>query len=427
MPRRCYTLTLAATLAIASQATAQQNAEILREATGDRAATLIEMELQPFDPTLWASLDSWTNGDALDAAATEGKVVLIATWASWNPASTRVIPMLQSLKQRHEEDGLLIVGIHHAQGWDKAEQLLTQRRADLLTAHDSTGEFRDALDADQDPDFYLIDRAGQLRFADIRTESVQEAAKMLLAEDISAAATLSDRLAEQAAQADAALRKPRTIQSSLDMRSLPEVPFIPASPEAYATVDWPEVKEDENNRNRNNNNGPSARPVPESGWISGVKPNTNGRTVVFYAWELDDTRSVQIARQMERIQTQLGRDVVVVGVCTGVRSADRNNRNQQQIDGGEFLRRIERFRATHGLNHPMIADPGGNMLLDNNRNRGNNEDYVALVTSSDSFVRWDGIVADPAFRAALDRVIDVDPGVQRRRAAEQAYIRARGG
>lgn len=133
MSRRFPTLTLAALLAVAGHAAAQQDATILREATGARATTLSEMELQPFDSTLWSMLDSWTNGDALDAAATEGKVVVIATWATWNQASTRVIPMLQSLKTKHEADGLVIVGVHHEQGWDKAEQMLTQRRADFLS------------------------------------------------------------------------------------------------------------------------------------------------------------------------------------------------------------------------------------------------------------------------------------------------------
>lgn len=426
MPRRCPTLMLAATLAFAGQAVAQQNAEILREATGDRAATLVEMELQPFDPMLWSMLDSWTNGDPLDAAATEGKVVLIATWAAWNPASTRVIPMLQSLKTKHEDDGLLIVAVHHTQGWDKAGQTLTQRRADLLTAHDTTGEFRDALHADQDPDFYVIDRAGQLRFADIRTESVQEAVKQLLAEDVSEASSLSDRLATEAAKADAALRKPRAITSGLDTRSLPEVPFLPPPPQSYTLVDWPKPPEDDNNRNRNNNDGPRGMALPENGWISGAKPRTDGRAVVLYTWRLDDTRSAEIARQMERLQSQLGRDVVIAGVCVGVQSDERNSRDQPQIDPAVFVSRIEQFRAYHGLTHPMISDLGGNLTVGNDNRRNADEDYTGAVVSSDSIVRWEGAVSNPAFRAALDRVIDIDPGVQARRAAEQAYIRARG-
>ncbi|MDQ7013116.1 MAG: TlpA disulfide reductase family protein [Planctomycetota bacterium] len=425
MPRRHTTLILAALLATASHAAAQQDTNILREATGDRAATLTEMEMQPFDSTLWSLLDNWTNGDALDAAATEGRVVLVMTWATWNPASTRVLPMVQKLKETYEDDGLLIVGVHHQQGWDNAEQTLTQRRSDILAAHDAEGEFRDAIHADQDPDFYVIDRAGQLRFADIRTESVQSAVKMLLAEDVSAASSINARLAAQAAKADAALRKPRTIQGGLDMRAMPEVPFPPPSETLYARADWPKPRKDDNNSNRNDD-GPSAYPVPESGWISGVKPKTDGRAVVYYAWRLDDPRSAEIARRMERLQTQLGRDVVIAGVCTGVQSKDRSSRNDQQIEAEVFLSRIERFRRSHGLTHPMLADLGGN-LFNNNNNRGSDEDYVALVVSSDSISRWDGVVADPAFRSALDRVIDVDPGVQARRAAEQAFIRARGG
>lgn len=427
MPRRHRTLILAALFSIAGHAAAQPDTTILREATGDRAVTLAEMEMQPFDPKLWSLLDDWTNGDPLDAAATEGKVVVVMTWAAWNPASTRVLPMVQKLKKRYEDDGLLIVGVHHQQGWDKAAQTLSQRRSDILTAHDAESKFRDAIHADQDPDFYVIDRAGQLRFADIRTESLQSAVKTLLAEDVSAASSINDRLAADAARADAELRKPKTIQSRLDMRSMPEVAFPTPSEARYAAADWPKPREDDNNRSRNTNDGPRARPVPDSGWISGVQPKTDGRVVVYYGWELNDPRSAEIARQMERIQTQLGRDVVIVGVCSGVHSQDNNSRNQPQIEPEEFLRRIEQFRSSHGLAHPMVADLGGNLFNDNNNRRGSDEDYSAIVASSDSIVRWSGAVADPAFRAALDRVIDVDPGVRARRAAEQAYIRARGG
>lgn len=426
MPRRHSALVLAATLAVAGQAIAQQDTTILREATGDRAAALAEMERQPFDAKLWSSLEGWTNGDALDAAATEGKVVLIATWASWNPASTRVLPMLQNLQTLHETDGLIVVGVHHQQGWEKGNEMIAQRRYVIRNAHDKGGKFREAIQADQDPDFYLIDRAGQLRYADIRTESVQDAVKQLIGEDVATAASLNERLAAKAAEADAALRKPRAIQSSLDLHSLPEVPFVAPTPDMYTWADWPKPKEDDNN-SRNQNDGPSARPAPDSGWISGVKPSTAGRAVVYYSWRLDDTRSAEIARQMERLQTQLGRDAVIVGVCTGIHSEDRGSRNQDQVEPAVFVQRMERFRRSHGITHPMIADIGGNLFTSNSNSRGSNQDYVAMVVSSDSIVRWDGAVSDPAFRASLDRVVDIDPGVQARRAAEQAYIRARGG
>jgi hypothetical protein len=54
---------------------------VLREAVGDRAARLRQMELQPFDAGLWTKVGPWVGGEALGPAAIDGKVVLIASWA----------------------------------------------------------------------------------------------------------------------------------------------------------------------------------------------------------------------------------------------------------------------------------------------------------------------------------------------------------
>lgn len=402
-----------------------QDTQILRESVGTRAAELAKMELQPFDPTAWSMLESWTNGSALDGAATDGKVVLIATLASWNPASVRVVSSLQTLKAKYGDQGLIVVGVHHAQGWDAAADMLTKRKADFLLAHDASGKFREAIKADQDPDFYVIDRAGQLRFADIRTESVEEAVKLLLAEDATAAGSVRDRLAEAARKRDEELAKPRTIQGQIDMRSLPEVPFAAPPAEAYQLAAWPEAKKEDSGRN-DQNAGPYPRPVPTAGWIGGEQPKTNGRAVVYYAWRLDDGRATEIVQDMEQLQRRLGRDVVVVGVLTGVRGTDNSGRNDENVNPADLARRAERLRRSHGIEHPMIIDIGG-QLFQADGNRSSNEDYAALVASSDSIQRWSGAAGDPGFRSALDRVINADPGIRARRAAEEAYIRTRGG
>ena len=418
---------LATGLAAGGQAIAQ-DADILRETIGSRAAELSAMELKPFDQTLWSSLSSWTNGSPLDASATDGNVVLIATWASWNPAATRAISTMQNLHKKYADEGLIVVGVHHAQGWDKAAQAMDRRKADFLIALDAEGKFREAIKSDQDPDFYVIDRAGQLRFADIRTESVQAAVKLLLAEDVASAGSLVSRLEAAAAAREVEFRKPTHIQGRVNLASMPEVAFLPPSEVEYASATWPKPKKDDDNRGRNENQIPRPFGVPGSGWIDAAPPKTDGRVVVYYAWHLDDPRSVEIARQMDTLQRQLGRDAVIVGVLTGVRSKDNNNRrNNENVSAESLLPRLANFRRTHGVEHAMMIDVGGNTFNNSNRNRGKNDSFGAAVVSSDSMLRWEGAVADPAFRAALDRVIDVDPGVRARRAAEDAYIRARGG
>jgi len=404
-----------------------QDAVVLREAVGARASELGEMELTPFDTSLWATLESWTNGPALDPGATDGKVVLIATLASWNPASTRMIPTIQALKTKYEGQGLLVVGVHHPQGWDSAAEKLSQRKADFLIAHDASGKFREGIKADQDPDFYLIDRAGQLRFADIRNESLEGAVTLLLGEDTTAAGSLRDRLAEEARQREAEFGKPKTIQEQINLRALPEVPFTPPSAQAYELADWPKQKRDPNSGGRDEDRGPRARPLPASGWFGETPPKVEGRAVAYYAWELEDPRGTQIVREMDQLQRRFGRDAVIVGVLTGIRSQDRSGgRDNENINPQELATRLGRMCRNLGIEHPMLIDIGG-QLFSESGSRGNNQDYGAAVVSSDSVVRWEGSVGDHGFRAALDRVIAVDPGVQARRAAESAYIKARGG
>lgn len=414
---------LGAVLVLAGQAAAQ---DILREAVGDRAAELAKMELKPFDATLWSTLTGWTNGQALEATATTGKVVLVATWASWNPAAARAIPMLQGLKEEYGDAGLVVVGVHHQTGWDKAPEALERRHADFLIAHDEGGKFRAGIKSDQDPDFYVIDRAGQLRYADIRTESVSAAVKQLIEEDAASAGSLVARMQADAEKAEAEFRRPQEIQSQVNLGGMPEVPFAAPGEAAYAGASWPVRKTDDENRGREERSGPRPMPVPGGGWISGVAPKTDGRAVVYYSWMLDDPASVGLVREMDTLQRQLGRDAVIVGVLVGVRSDDRSRgRDDERVNPEEMLRRAQQFRTTHGVTHPMVVDLGGGMFRDDNRS-SNEVTYTAAVVSSDSVARWEGSDRD-GFRAALNRVIDVDPGIRARRAAEDAYIRAKGG
>ena len=133
-------------------------------------------------------------------------------------------------------------------------------------------------------------------------------------------------------------------------------------------------------------------------------------------------------RNTESLQKQLGRDAVIVGVLSGVRSEDRDRgRDEENLNPEEVAGRLERFRVSHGISHPMVMDIGGAFFENERGGRNNEGGYPAAVVSSDSIARWEGTVFDDAFRAALNRVINVDPGIRARRAAEEAYIRAKGG
>ena len=114
-----HVCTLAACLV--ALATVPASAQVLRESSGQRRADLDRKELAPFSFG-WSSLTDWANGDALSSAATDGNVVLIMTWANWNPASTRLLPMVERLWTENQAKGLVVVGVHHDEGWEGAAE-----------------------------------------------------------------------------------------------------------------------------------------------------------------------------------------------------------------------------------------------------------------------------------------------------------------
>jgi hypothetical protein len=335
---------------------------------------------------------------------------------------------MQSLQEKYGSEGLLVVGVHHPQGWEAAADTLAKRNADFLAAHDAAGKFRDGIKADQEPDFYLIDRAGQLRFADIRNESVEDGVKLLLAEDAASAGSIVSQLEAQAQARELEFAKPKLIQEAVDLHSLPEVPFMDPTAEQYQAASWPAPSNDDDDRrnSRNDDSGPRPVGLPASGWLSGSAPTSRGRAVAYYTWTLEDARSSALCRRMDRLQQQLGRDVVIIGVLT--RPENNNRRGGESDDAASLVERATRFRTLHDISHPILVDPGASIMQVRGRTNSNSRQLsTAMVVSSDGMLRWAGVTDEHAFRAAIDRVIVVDPGVRARRAAEAAFIRANGG
>ncbi len=450
------TATMAAHGQIGSSVSGAVDDGIAREAIGARADRLKAMELEPFDAELWGKLTEWS-GEPVTAASTDGKVVLIGTWASWNPTSTRSLAALDRLAKQHADDGLVVLGLHHPTGWESAGA--SAARMSFASAHDADGAWRTGLDIDQDPDFYLIDRAGQLRFADIHTSALSKAVDTLLAETISDAAGTRAGLESAAAQREQDFRRTRALTRTVEMVNIPSVSFTAPSAEAYNDVKWPEspeMKGDENSNRRGQEDWvPQAFALPDAGMYPPGKPDTNGKLMVVYFWNHEmKGRAREFMRtfvpQVDLLGRQYGRDVEFVGLLTEFENDNNNRRNgddNEDWDPAKLRTVVEQTHRTHNLKHPLIIDDPGFSLqtvLRSPATRGqrNSRDeyawpYAAIVTS-DGLVRWGGYVG-PEFRQsdevagyddfilALQRMIDRDPGVKARRKAEAAYIREHGG
>ncbi|GIK19529.1 MAG: hypothetical protein AMXMBFR77_18460 [Phycisphaerales bacterium] len=405
---------------------------VIRESTGERLARLTKMELVPFDGANWKLLSSWTNGDALTSEGTNGKVVVIMTWAGWNPVAARALPMAKRLHDNYESEGLIVVGVHHGTGWEEGLKAAERAGIKFLLAHDAENKFREALLVDQDPDFYVIDRAGQLRYADIVTESVETAIRATLGETVEEAAGIRGRLADEVQRRDAEARRTEAIRSQIDLRTLPEVPFMPPSKAAYEATTWPTPPKDDQNRGQQQPQEPPLLVLPKEGYHP-APPATAGRAVVVYFWHPNERDSYSIMNEMDRLQRQLGRDLVVVGALVPLQGQNQGWQQQQdnRNDPAVLSARMTQFRNARQLDHALLLDIAGVSVASVPNRQGYGTTTVpvpyAVLASSDGLVRYWGNPVSPAFRSALDRVIRDDPGIAARRRAEAEYIRSKGG
>ena len=121
------------------------------------------LEGQPA-PSL-AGLDTWLNTEARDWADLRGKVVLLDYWATWCGPCVGGIPHLQELRKKHADDGLVVLGVHSARGWEKMKDFVAERDLKYSFAADANRSLGGALGVKFLPSYFVIDRAGVMRVA----------------------------------------------------------------------------------------------------------------------------------------------------------------------------------------------------------------------------------------------------------------------
>ena len=402
----------------------------VRESSGVRLESLTRRELQAFPTDVWATLTDWTNGAAVSKSATEGKIVLIVTWADWYAPAVRGLNLARKMAEKYGKDGLIVVAVHADQGWAEAKKPKAPDGSTFLLAHDSNDKFRKALDVDADPDFYLIDRSGALRFADIVNESVEDAVKGLVAESKDDAASLPERIRNAKAKFEAERRRTSGVNNEANLTTLPELPFDKPAADAYGKANLPKMMQKPSNPDdKATPMEPKDIPLGSAKW-SPYKPATDGRAYIVYFWHPDllITYEKPMA-ELELLQKQWPRDLVVVGVLTSsdefdkLRVADVKLRRLSQTEGEEIM---NRFREKRSLQHFQIVDLDGQIIKSIFDNNSNQEDLDpgprAVVVTSDGKARWWGGQWGSGFKAAIDRVLANDPGVLARRKAESEYI-----
>ncbi len=407
---------------------------IVNEGAGTRRAALDKMIYEPAPITTILEQEEWI-GQAPTLADLSGRPVLVFTWAEWYRPSQNVAMRAKQLAA--EIDDLVVIGVHDVEGWEEAAVFAERRSLGFPIVRDADGSIRKALMVDQDPDVYVFDRAGQVRFADITTESLRAAVDEVAGEDTEAASSIESRLASERAAVERERRMSRGINEGVGFENVLNVPFAPPSAEEYAAVKWPERELSPNERRRNSRRnadaGPTAWAAPGEGWFRDRAPNINGRVRVVYTWHPSVRSSLdELMFRMDDVQQRYRRDVVVVGVMGPMNTDDRRRRNEEPDplrDLPATTDTIQTYVGNRSLSQYLVAMPGGvNIPVEDTRNRrGGVPIGAVMIVSTDGIVRRAEYASNwEELQRALDTTLRVDPGVKARRAAEDAFIRSGG-
>ncbi len=397
------TTLFAAALILVAGSALRANDPIKREGSGAHRAKLDAMELKPFNASLFAGLNGWTNGEALTAENTKGKVVLVATWSSFYQTSQTALPMLQSLSAKYAKDGLVVLAVHHDHGWEKAADVAKAKGYSGLFAHDVGNAFRKGIVTDQDPVYYFVDRAGNLRFAGVMTSNVDQAAALLVAESAEDAAALPGKLATQYANAEKESGKTKTLSTDLKPGQVIDVPFTMPDASAFEAAQWPE-KNTESLSATNVQGSPLPAALGNESYI-GAAPKTAGRVVVIDFWATWCHWCHVAAPKIDDLQVANKRDLVVIGISDEDKTKVEqylNANKRKYAQAVDTSKTVNKALAVQGIPH-------------------------CVVISTDGTVRWQGNPNEPNFIKAVQKVIAADPGVKARQKAEADYLKAHGG
>jgi thiol-disulfide isomerase/thioredoxin len=127
----------------------------------------------------------WVNtegGKEVTLDGLRGKVVVLDFWGVWCGPCRAAMPHLKELYARHKDEGLVVIGVHTASQGEKMAEYVKQEALPWPVAVDAEGKTVASFHVDSFPDYYLIDRAGNLRVADLANGELDRAVIALLKE-----------------------------------------------------------------------------------------------------------------------------------------------------------------------------------------------------------------------------------------------------
>ena len=128
-------------------------------------------------------LKDWINSKPLANADLRGKIVLLDFWATWCGPCIAAIPHTNEMAKKYADKGVIIIGVCAPRGGEKMPETVKSRGIKYPVAIDVDGATMKAFKANSFPDYFIIDRKGNLRWGDVANRDAEKAIQLLLKED----------------------------------------------------------------------------------------------------------------------------------------------------------------------------------------------------------------------------------------------------
>jgi cytochrome c biogenesis protein CcmG/thiol:disulfide interchange protein DsbE len=138
------------------------------------------LEGQPAPPL--TGVTHWLQAPGRNWDDLRGKVVLLDMWATWCAPCVKGVPELKALHKKYSKDGLVILGVHSARGFEKMRDFVKANRLPYSFAADTKRQLSGRLGVKYIPSYFVIDRKGVLRVAGAERSKLADIAKALLEE-----------------------------------------------------------------------------------------------------------------------------------------------------------------------------------------------------------------------------------------------------
>lgn len=126
------------------------------------------------------ALKEWINSKPLDLDLLKGKIVVLDFWATWCGPCLSAVPHTNKMKKKYAKKGVVIIGVCNQRGAEKMSATVKKYAIEYPVAVDAGTNA--SYKVSSYPDYYVIDRRGILRWADVANNDVEKAIEILLRE-----------------------------------------------------------------------------------------------------------------------------------------------------------------------------------------------------------------------------------------------------